>query len=367
MTHDVSYPSVSAHRLTSIQRVRDDVNALLKTVFEARRKLALALSPRYAALWKAAETYVLAGGKRVRPYLTVAGYQLYDGQQYDKIIHVAAAQEMLNQALLMHDDIIDRDYVRYGIPNVAGQLKDYYQNVRGYSEEQSRHYADAGAMLAGDLCISEAFVLLREAGFGAEQTAGLQTFLHEAMFTVAGGELLDSETFGARIEDTNPLAIAHHKTAIYSVVVPLLSGAFLGGASDEDLQHLRNYGEKLGVAYQLADDLLGVFGDDAVTGKTTIGDLREGKHTYMMQQTWTRASAFQRAQLDTMFGSSDLSEDEADVIREIIISSGAKKAVDEMIGQYVTEAIESLEYIDADEMSKQVLRDFCVSATRRDK
>lgn len=353
--------------MSSVEDVRLRVNLLLKDIFTARKLAAENLSPRYAALWKATESYVLAGGKRVRPYITVMGYQLLGGSEYEKIIHVATAQELLNQALLMHDDIIDRDYIRYGTPNVAGQFEAYYRETRNYSTLQSKHYANSAAMLAGDLCISEAFLVLRQAGFSSSQTAKLQDFLHEAMFTVAGGELLDSETYNASITETDPLVIAHHKTAVYSVVVPLLSGAYVAGASDEDMYKLRLFGENLGVAYQLADDLLGVFGDSGITGKSSIGDLREGKHTYMMQYAWQHSTDQQLAVLRGLFGKADLTEAQADEIRAIIVDSGSRSRAEDMIDSLVTEAITYLDDVSANEAHKQIVKEFCLAATRRDK
>lgn len=367
MIQSTTTPTDISKKCVSNEQVRTDVNALLETIFSVRRDSAEALSPRYAALWDATDSYILAGGKRIRPYLTVLGYQLFGGGEYYKILHVATAQELLNQALLMHDDIIDRDFIRYGIPNVAGQFRSYYKEKRGYSEVQSRHYANAAAMLAGDLCISEAFLQIRQAGFSHEQTALLHDYIHEAMFTVAGGELLDSETYGANIIDTNPMLIAHHKTAIYSVVIPLLSGASVAGASKDDLTTLRTFGEKLGVAYQLADDMLGVFGNTEVTGKSTIGDLREGKHTYMMQQTWQRVTPEQRMILEQLFGKADLTFAEAEIIRDIIHTSGAKQQVEEMISELVADTTHLIDNLDTNDEPKQALREFCYSATQRDK
>jgi geranylgeranyl diphosphate synthase, type II len=359
--------NTEVQKYTPIETVRRDVNILLSQVLSERTNEAVAASERYAALWQATESYMLAGGKRIRPYLTVLGYQLYGGSEYDKILHVAAAQEMLNQAMLIHDDIIDKDYVRYGVPNVAGQFLEYYRKERKFSPEQSRHYADSAALLAGDMSIAEAYMLLRAAKFSPEQTLALHDLLHEAIFTVVGGELLDSETFGAHIESTDPLTIVRLKTAVYSVVVPLASGAYLGGADDDDILALRRFGNKLGMAYQLADDVLGVFGDEAVTGKSTMGDLRDGKHTFMMQQTWRRASLSQRKTLGRLFGKSNLTESEANDIRHIIIDSGAKSENDAHISLLVDEASTCLDEIKSDDEGKQLLRDFCYTATRRDK
>lgn len=356
-----------AQNYVTIGSVRDDVNKLILNIIADRQKNALHLSRRYFELWKSLENYFVAGGKRIRPYLTVLGYQLYGGVEYDKILRVAAAQEMLNQTLLIHDDIIDRDYIRYGVPNVAGQFKHYYLEQRGFSEEQSNHYANAAGLLVGDLCLSETFALINDSGFSSDQKDVVLNFLQEAVFSAAAGELLDSETHKMEIDDSDVLTIVRLKTAVYSVAVPLISGAYLGGAKDVDIKILRQFAEKVGIAYQLADDLLGVFGDVGITGKTNIGDLREGKHTYLAQQTWQMASETQKLELTRLFGKSDLTQDEANELRQIIIDTEARTKTQEFSDEMVKDAIKLLDMLDLPVNSINILRDFCLKITNREK
>lgn len=274
---------------------------------------------------------------------------------------------MLNQALLIHDDIIDRDYVRYGVANVAGQFKNYYFEQRKFSDIQSKHFGNAAGLLAGDLCLSEAFMLINGSGFRSAQKDTVFGFTQEAVFSVAAGELLDSETHKMDIDGSDVLTIVRLKTAIYSLVVPLISGAYLGGASDTDITILRNYAEKIGIAYQLTDDLLGVFGDVGITGKTNIGDLREGKHTYLMQQTWRMVSVDQKVVLKRLFGKSDLVEAEANKIRQIITDSGAKTKTQEYADKLTIEATKLLDDLNIPRSGKDTLRNFSFAITKRDK
>ena len=359
--------AINTATYTNIEKVRSDVNVLMSEVIRARQIEALGAAERYGALWKAIENYISSGGKRIRPYVTVMGYELYGGNVYESIIKVAAAQEFLNQAMLMHDDIIDRDYVRYGVSNVAGQLLEYYRDTKKYPETHAKHYADAAALLAGDLCISEASMLVRQSGFTPEQLLMVENLLHEAIFMVVGGELLDSETYKSVIAESDPLTIIRLKTAIYSIVVPLLCGATLAGADDTEQEKLRDFGEKLGMAYQLADDAIGVFGDESITGKTAIGDLREGKHTYLMKQAWLRANKSDKQLLERLFGNPDLTSNGAETIRSVIIRSGAREDNNAMITKLVSDAITTIDTLEISEGGKQTLRNFCEIATKRDK
>lgn len=358
-------PPRTSGTIPTIDVVRGAVNDRLAIFFDERTARAKGLSARYGELWSVFQTYANNRGKRVRPYLTVLAYSVYGGTEWEKIITVGAAQEMLSQALLIHDDIIDRDLVRYGKPNVAGLMAEEYQAIPGVTNDKALHLATSAALLVGDLAIAEAFALIRESGFSDRDVLELQNLLQEGIFAVAGGEFLDSETVRTTLETADPLVISRLKTALYSITVPLLSGAYLGGAPVGDMQLLRELGERIGIAYQLVDDLLSVFGDESVTGKTTVGDLREGKQTYLMQQTWMRATSDDRAKLQTHFGNPDLNEADAQMIRDIIVRSGAQDESRAKIEQLVAEAEERIQLLHISDDGKQALSAMCALVTKR--
>jgi len=239
-----------------LTRVRERVGQRLVTLCDAEEARAAAIHPSYAQLWQAIRLQIVSGGKYLRPYLVELSYAAYGGT--DDITDLAAAWEIMHIGLLLHDDVIDRDYLRHSQPNVAGQYLDRYD---------SEHHAQMAGLLAGDLVLAAARRLLT--------SKVLLDIFDEALFSVIGGELLDMEaSIGA--SDATPEAVAVAKTASYSMIGPLLSGAAATGATDEAA--LRELGRVWGIGFQLADDLL-VFSDEA--GKDVASDLREHKRSIL--------------------------------------------------------------------------------------
>ncbi len=155
--------------------------------------------------------------------------------------------------------------------------------------------------------------------------------MHKGIFEVAGGELLDVESTFRKNGDISALKIACHKTASYSFVLPMLVGATMAEASEKRLLALRTFAESLGIAYQLKDDLLGIFGAEAETGKSTKSDIREGKHTYMVECFIELATKTQRIQFDSIFKKNKLTIAECNQFKTLLLESGAKQLVEEKI------------------------------------
>jgi geranylgeranyl diphosphate synthase type II len=319
------------HSVLSPRDSKVIIDEFVGPILISRRQKASQISPHYEALWQAIETLYSAGGKRLRPYLALLSYQAFGGDSLEKILPVAAAQELTHLALLIHDDIIDRDLVRYGVLNITGQFMDAYSNLI-HDESERRHYAESAAIIAGDLLLSDAYVLAGESG---------AKDLHEALFDVLGGGLLDAEAV-FREDRAHPLLIAEQKTASYSFVGPLLTGARLAGATVQQCSRLRRLAEQLGIGFQLRDDLIGVFGDEAVTGKSTDGDLREGKFTVLIEEFFKTADPASQKKFSGIFGKRDADSDDIARARQLLASSGAKAAVERQIGQYREEALKIL-------------------------
>lgn len=219
----------------------------------------------------------MAGGKRIRPHLTIVGY----GSADDRIIPVAAAQELIHIAMLMHDDIIDQDDMRHGIANINGRYSTHYREY--VSPQRAMHYANSAGILAGDCMLSEAYQVISSSSFDASVTRKLINQLHLSIFEVIGGELLDVEASFVQGVDFDPLKIYRYKTASYSFIGPLISGAYCAGTDEREVEKLRTFATNLGIAFQIQDDLLGVFGDEQETGMSSLSDLREGKETLLVR------------------------------------------------------------------------------------
>lgn len=346
--------------------VRAQVTTEIEAYLSSKKKAAALISPQYEALWESIATLASAGGKRLRGYMVYLAYiTAHPGNKSETWIHAAAAVELLHLALLIHDDIIDRDLIRYGVQNVSGQQLTHYEPLLNDNSE-ARHFADSAAILAGDLLIGGAFELLNAVTCSTEARAAMQTYMHEALFRVAGGELLDTETAFVT-PSPSALQIAEEKTASYSFSSPLLIGASLGGADKQAQATLRKFGTALGIAYQLQDDLLGMFGDESITGKSTDGDLREGKRTYLVEQFFTRANNAEKEAFTRAFGTQHASYDEQLAAKQALIDSGARQAVENKIAALVGEAeaaVEALNYSEEASAAYYALIELCV---KRDK
>jgi geranylgeranyl diphosphate synthase, type I len=242
---------------------------------------ALGLGGGFEAL-SAAVARATAGGKRFRPALVVASFTAFGGDPEDSpsLYAVAAAFELLHTAFVVHDDVIDHDTVRRGIPNVTGEFRERARE-RGADAAGAAILGDAAAILAGDLLLHEASRLIGLADVSPRVRSGLFGLLDDAIYVSAAGELADVEN-AVMPDFAEAEAIfdaTFNKTAVYSFSAPLCAGALLAGASPAALEALDAEGGRLGLAFQLVDDLIGAFGSPEQAGRDAGGDLRESKRT----------------------------------------------------------------------------------------
>ena len=245
------------------------------------RERAAELGPGFGALADAI-TRATQGGKRLRPALVTASFDAFRSGDANAsaALSVAAAFELLHTAFVVHDDVIDHDIQRRGVPNVGGEFR-LRGRTRGAGADGAALLGDAAAILAGDILLHEAFRLVAMAHTDDATKDRLLTLLDDAVLVSAAGELADVENsvtsaFPSRSET---LDTAFNKTAVYSFRAPLQAGALLGGADADALRVLGDAGGRLGLAFQLVDDLIGAFGTSAQTGRDCGPDLRETKRT----------------------------------------------------------------------------------------
>lgn len=345
------------------ENITHDINQFLDEFFTDNVVRSELLDSNYAQLWRTMHQQAKAGGKRLRPYFVMLAYAAYGGTDYHEVIPVATAQELLHISLLMHDDIIDKDYMRHGQANVAGVMRTLYQEVG--AADNAEHYANSAALLAGDLLISGAYQLIINSTLSNDLRLVALSNLSDSIFLVGGGELLDTETSFRPITIEDSLKIADLKTARYSFVSPLLCGAILNkiGQTEQDL--LEEFGIALGIAFQLADDLLGIYGDPTVTGKSNLGDIREGKQTYLMLQALQLATPADRTTLTNCLGNPDLSAIQANQVREIVTRSGAQAACQQKIADYAHQASTILDKLDISANHKHAFQTIITKATER--
>lgn len=311
------------------------VAAFLDTFFAERIARAAEHGGDYERLWSAARD-AASGGKRIRPALVLAAHRAFAGGESASAVRLAAAFELLHTAFVIHDDVIDHDLVRRGAPNVAGRFA-LDGVARGLSVSRANEYGEASAILAGDLLISGAHRLVAELDAPRDVRGALLELIDECVFLAAAGEHADVRfAAGATPGEREILAMIENKTASYSFSAPLRAGALLGGATPDAVDRLGEIGRHLGVAFQLRDDVLGVYGSTAVTGKSVLGDLREGKQTLLI--AFARGHAVWSG-VALEFGRPDLDDAAAARLRTAIEASGARSRVEGLIAERCEAAI----------------------------
>jgi geranylgeranyl diphosphate synthase type II len=267
-------------------------SSLDRIVLRAQR-----LGPGFGALGEALAR-AARGGKRFRPALVAASFTAFDGDPATTpgLYPVAAAFELLHAAFVVHDDVIDHDVERRGVPNIAGEFRDRAR-LQGADASGAAVLGDAAAILAGDLLLHEALGLVAFADVDPVAREQLQALVDEAVYVSAAGELADVENAVAAEQASREdiLDAAFNKTAVYSFQAPLQAGAVLAGANDEARGVLAGAGGRLGLAFQLVDDLIGAFGSAEQAGRETGGDLRESKRTPLValardSDSWPRVN-----------------------------------------------------------------------------
>lgn len=264
---------------TAHPAVRAAVDNAIDAVLERLRKRSEPFGNGFAALGDAIGR-AAAGGKRMRPALVVAAFDALGGDRDETpaVLDVAAAFELLHTAFVVHDDVIDHDTQRRGIPNIAGEFR-IRARGQGADAAGAALLGDAAAIIAGDLLLHEASRLLAAAEVNADVRRRLLALLDDAVLVSAAGELADVENAVTGAEADAILAATRDKTAVYSFSAPLRAGAVLAGADPDTEAALERCGGALGLAFQLVDDLIGAFGTVETAGRMAGGDLREAKQT----------------------------------------------------------------------------------------
>ncbi len=300
------------------------------------------VGPAQVALWSALAD-ATHGGKRFRPALAAAAYDMLGGSDHEAVGALGAALELLHTAFVIHDDVIDGDDVRRGRPNVVGC---YATDARGAgaSGAAARHLGSTAAILAGDLALTASLRTVALCPVEPRTVRRLLDLFDLALHTTAAGELAD---VGYGIGTHEPslaesLTMEEQKTSAYSFALPLQAAAVLAGADEPTVRRLGEAGRMLGIAFQLLDDLLGVFGDPAVTGKSVLTDLREGKQTPLIAHARTTPHWDGVA---VHLGRPGLTEADAEVVRGLLLECGSRRFVEELAADYVDGARQALDQL----------------------
>ena len=312
----------------------------------------------------------LQGGKRLRAAFCYWGWRaVTDASDTAEIVAAAASLEVFHAAALVHDDIIDNSDTRRGRPATHRAFE--AAHLAGRWTGDAAAYGRSSAILVGDLLVAWSDDLFEEgiADAPADRARAARRQYADMRRDVTVGQYLDiaAETVPAPEDEQldRALLVASFKSARYSVQQPLLIGAAIGGARAEQHEALRAFGHPVGMAFQLRDDVLGVFGDSAATGKPSGDDLREGKRTALIAFARQELPASVRRTLDELLGDPDLDDGQVRMLQDTIRDSGALDRVEELIASYAREADRALSGAPLDNAAVGALRDLARAAVDR--
>ena len=290
---------------------------------------------------------LLRGGKRLRAGFAYWGWRAAGQEDHDGAVTLATAMEFFQAAALIHDDVMDDSETRRGQPAMHRALSRAHVE-RAWHGDPDR-FGISGAILAGNLCLGWCDDLFAGSGLPADSLAAARPAFERMRGQLMAGQFLDIVTSMRpwdRLADDERVERSRHviryKSAKYSIEHPLLIGATAGGASTEDLDALSRYGLALGEAFQLRDDVLGVFGDPEVTGKPAGDDLREGKRTVLIARALAGADDSTRGRVDQWLGDPDLGDDAVAGFQRLLVDTGAVEGVEADIERGATAAREAL-------------------------
>jgi geranylgeranyl diphosphate synthase type I len=313
--------------------------------------------------------FVLSGGKRLRPVFGWWGWRAAGGTEgADAVLRAVGALELIQACALVHDDLIDDSATRRGEPTVHARWAAAHRD--GSWAGDPARFGAAVAILLGDIALAWADDRLHTAGLPPEALVRARPVWQAMRTEVLGGQFLD--VAGHAWSDSRPetaLRISRYKTAAYTVERPLHLGAAIAGAGPALVNAYRRFGADIGVAFQLRDDLLGMFGDPQVTGKPAGDDLREGKRTLLLAYALRAADEKRQSGaadlLRGAIGDPQVDENTVTEVRELLIQLGAVAEVERRITTLTTSALGSLRAADLAEPAGVQLRELAAQATCR--
>ncbi|MDR2896369.1 MAG: polyprenyl synthetase family protein [Propionibacteriaceae bacterium] len=322
------------------------IEAALDRYFSTERDLLAPVGDRLDPVWEQAQHFI-RGGKHIRPafcywgYVAAAGYEQLPPAA---VLEIAASLDLLHLAALVHDDLIDQSDSRRGGPS-AHRFFQFWHNQNGLRADDA-HFGRSAALLFGDLLLSWSMSMVEQTSIAADRLKRARPYLDAVRTEVLAGQYLDLLHQARPFEGVDLLReaglVMGFKTAKYTVARPLQIGAALGLAASGVQQGLSAFGTHVGYAFQMRDDLLGLFGDPQITGKPTGDDLREGKKTVVIGYALQGASAGDAQRLRLMLGDPTLTDDQVDEACQIVQRSGAVEATEKAI---MTEATAGMKYL----------------------
>jgi geranylgeranyl diphosphate synthase type I len=346
-----------------LTQIRHELNQILAEFTTSRSTSLEEIGPELTPVAKAMSDFINDGGKRFRPLFAYLGYLASGSNPRPEILKACTSLELVHVCALIHDDVMDGSDTRRNKPAIHKSFETFHrsENLKG----DSQRFGVASAILLGDLALVWADRMLMESGITPTEFINCQEVFCEMRDELMAGQYLDVlEGALATTSVERSLKVARFKSGKYSIERPLHFGAALAGRKDL-FPIYSNYGLPLGEAFQLRDDLLGVFGDSKITGKPSGDDLREGKRTVLIATTMELATPADKEKLQTGLGKQEISEGEIFELQQIIQSCGARDKVEKLITELTEQAIFALRDPLIDTKIGTALEEMAIIATQR--
>lgn len=310
-------------------------------------------------LFKSIKEFILRPGKRIRPVLFCIGYLGFSPKTPPGLYRSALSLELLHDFMLVHDDIIDKSDTRRGKPSMHALLSQYL-----LPDKKTKFSGEDLGLVAGDVMYSmalDAFLSVKEDMQRKENA--LKKLISAALYTGSGEfiELLLGIKPIEKVTREDIYKIYDHKTANYTFASPLSMGATLAGAKPEQVEKLFSYGMLLGRAFQIKDDIIGVFGEEKDTGKSNLTDIKEAKRTLLIWYAFNHADKKDRLIVDRIMEGKSARKQELIKIRQIIVNTGALLYAENQIKYLLSKANEEVSGLKMDGKYKQALKNFSVN------
>jgi len=328
-----------------LKKYKEKIDLTLEKYFDGKIKQAGEIDITAEEAVRMIKDYTMAGGKRIRPAVLYYAYLACGGKEEEKIIEASMSVELLHSFLLIHDDVIDRDATRHGVETMHEKFKAV---ARKYDVAKDiNHFGNSMAMIAGDMTAAMACDIIFNGKFGSDEIVRALRKLQDIVFVTIPGEMLDViMEYSGRATEEEVLKMYEGKTARYTFEGPMHLGCMLAGGDEENLKKFSDYSLPLGIAFQIRDDIIGIFGNEKKIGKPVGSDVIEGKQTLLVVKALEIGNKDQKNLIKKYLGKKDLSEAELDKFRSVIKESGALEYSQNLSEKMVAEALEALSNID---------------------
>lgn len=348
-----------------LSELRKSINNELMLFCQGETKYLREIGSELEPVAVAMERFALDSGKRLRPLFSYVGFLGTGAKSAPEIIQACAALELVHVCALMHDDVMDGSDTRRGAPSIHKSFEAMHADKKLVGSAEN--FGTATAILLGDLALVWSAKMLHQSGLESATLIRALPMYDEMRIELMAGQYLDvyEQALGSSSVDRS-LKVARYKSGKYTIERPLHFGAALGSKDPEQLMNsYSSYGLPLGEAFQLRDDVLGIFGNPAETGKPAGDDLRESKRTVLLAKTMEFATPAGQSIIKSALGNPNLSASEIEAAREIMKDSGALKWVEDLIESLTSSAREAIEHGEIEPLAKQYLGDLADIVTRR--